>query len=259
MAFNLEFFERVSVMYKAQHMDPWWDWYDAEPGPRRGLALFLGQYAYERQGRSRSYPHAAYFAVTQGSQSLDAPEIWLAFKRELAGGKLNEMLNPLNHARPGCKCARCTFADTSGQLLDVVEVTRSFLVAGQVWRAYDHVKQVRGVGPKVASFFLRDLAVKFQITPPRNRELLQPIDVWVRRVAEYLNGGTSLNDQETASWVCQKFAQPEVANQGLWYFSSQIAASEVKLCRALDNEEYANEITERYVKQLQSAANAWLG
>ena len=38
-----------------------------------------------------------------------------------------------------------------------------------------------------------------------------------------------------------------------------IAASEVKLCRALDNEEYANEITERYVKQLQSAANAWLG
>jgi hypothetical protein len=46
--------------------------------------------------------------------------------------------------------------------------------------------------------------------------------------------------------LCEHSAAPEALNQGLWYFSSQIAASEVKPRHALD-ESYASEISQRYL------------
>ncbi len=92
----LEFFERLSCLYQAHMMGPWWRWYADEPGPRRALALFAGQYAYERQGRARSYPHAAYFAIEK-NPGLDAAKIWGAFLCELKGAAPNRNLNPLYH------------------------------------------------------------------------------------------------------------------------------------------------------------------
>jgi hypothetical protein len=93
-----------------------------EPGPRRALALFRGEYAYERQGRARSYPHAAYFAIEE-CPALDAAEMWQAFQHELEGAKSNPRLNPLNHSAVGCSCARCIFTDSDVGLEDVVEAT----------------------------------------------------------------------------------------------------------------------------------------
>jgi hypothetical protein len=104
----LEFFERLSCMYRAQLMDPWWRWYTAEPGPQRALALFAGQYAYERQGRARSYPHAAYFAIEK-TPALDAAEIWHALLSELDDARPNRNLNPLYHTGAPCNCVCCTF------------------------------------------------------------------------------------------------------------------------------------------------------
>lgn len=72
-------------------VDPWWRWYADEPGPQRALGLFAGQYAYERQGRARSYPHAAYFAIEK-TPALDAAKIWHAFLSELDGAKPNRNL-----------------------------------------------------------------------------------------------------------------------------------------------------------------------
>lgn len=135
---------------------------------------------------------------------------------------------------------------------------RHDLVDGQVRRAFQRLDLVRGIGPKIASFFLRDLAVWFKIEPYQDRELLQPIDVWVRRYVRQLNkGATTLTDQQTAEWRCTNSAAPEAANQGLWYFVSQIAASEVKMRRALKNEQYASQLVEGYVDQLRGAVTAW--
>ena len=257
MTLPLRFFERLSCMYRAQMMDPWWRWYREDPGPRRALALFAGQYAYERQGRAPAYPHAAYVAIEQ-SPALDAGEIWRGFQRELDEAKPNPKLNPLYHIMASCSCARCTFAGSHGELLDLVEAARSELADGHLWSAFGRLDRVRGVGPKIASFFLRDVAVWFKIEPVRDRELLQPVDVWVRRYMPIPAGGAAEpTDRQTARWICENSAAPEAANQGLWYFGSQIAASDVKLRRALADEQYAYELVERYVDQIQDAVAAW--
>jgi hypothetical protein len=255
MAVPLQFFEQLSCLYRVQMMKPWWSWYCEQPSPRRALGLFLGQYAYERQGRARSYPHAAYFAVDQ-CQGLDPTQIWQAFLRELDGGKPNSQLNPLFHEVDGrCSCACCTFSH-SGDIVDIAEFARSNLADGRVWEAFWRVNEVRGVGPKIASFFLRDAAVWFEIEPASHRELLQPIDVWVRRYVSRV-ARRSLTDTEVARWLCQESAAPEAVNQGLWYFASQIAGSDVKLRRALTDSAYAQDLVERYIRQLEAAAVAW--
>jgi len=259
VAIPLHFIERVSCLYRAQIADPWWSWYDEEPCPRRGLALFVGQYAYERAGRARSYPHAAYFAVQEG-QVLGAAGIWTEFLHELDGGKPNVRLNPLFHAPPGCTCARCTFAGADGELADIVAIARSALAEGRVRQAFERLDRVRGVGPKIAPFFLRDVAVRFGIAPTHDRELLQPVDRWVRRYVTMLAGDTVAgSDSRVARWICANSAAPEAFNQGLWYFASQIAASDVKLRRAFDDEAYARDLVERYVGQLRNAVIAWDG
>ena len=253
----LEFFERLSCIYRAQMMDPWWRWYSEEPGPQRALALFAGQYAYERQGRARSYPHAAYFAIEK-TPALDAGEIWRAFLGELEGARPNTKLNPLYHTVARCNCVCCTFAGDNGGVVDVIEAARREVAAGRVHYAFDRLDRVRGVGPKIASFFLRDVAVRFKIEPFQDRELLQPIDVWVRRyVMRLTEAAAPSSDPLAAQWICANSAAPEAANQGLWYFASQIASSEVKLRRALADDEYARVLVERYVDNLGDAVAAW--
>jgi hypothetical protein len=243
-------------MYQAQMMDPWWRWYSEDLGPRRALALFTGQYAYERQGRARSYPHAAYFAV-ENSHALDAAEIWSTFLSELKGARPNTKLNPLYHTGAQCDCVCCTFAADGGGVVDLIGATRSELAAGLVRHAFERLDSIRGIGPKIASFFLRDVAVRFEIEPLRDRELLQPIDVWVRRYVTRRTKAAVLGDFMAAQWIYANSAAPEAANQGLWYFASQIASSEVKLRRALADEEYASALIERYVDNVEDAVAAW--
>jgi hypothetical protein len=97
--------------------------------------------------------------------------------------------------------------------------------------------------------------VRFSIEPLHDRELLQPIDVWVRRYETRLTAAAlPVGDLLAAQWICANSATPEAANQGLWYFAScrasQIASSEVKLRRALTDDEYARALVERYVGNL---------
>jgi hypothetical protein len=124
--------------------------------------------------------------------------------------------------------------------MNIVETARIELAHGRVHTAFERVDKIRGVGPKIASFFLRDVAVHFEIEPPGDREPLQPIDVWARRyVARLATKESPSTDIQAARWICEKSRAPETANQGLWYFGSQIAASDVKLRRALADDGYA--------------------
>jgi hypothetical protein len=207
--------------------------------------------------RARTFLSARrYFAITESS-TLDPGDIWSRFRRELEGTRSNPLRNPLNHEGSQCVCVRCVLADGDNQLTDIVEVTRSDLTEGHVRQAFDRVNRVRGIGPTIGSFFLRDLAVWFMLRVPRDRELLQPIDVWVRRYVGLKTGHNAPTDRESARWLCSTSAEPESANQGLWYFSAITAASEVRLRRALADGDYAARLVEEYVENLRRTAIAW--
>ncbi len=81
------------------------------------------------------------------------------------------------------------------------------------------------VGPKIASFYLRDLVCLFELeskVPVDSTFCVQPIDVWVRKVANKLNLSTDNTSdtkmQKTMATVCKKHGISLLKfNQGAWY------------------------------------------
>jgi hypothetical protein len=85
---------------------------------------------------------------------------------------------------------------------------------------------IRGIGPKIASLYLRDLVDIYDLESKITSEdlgFLQPIDVWVRRVAHKTGilGDEKLSDadiQKRIVCVCRGLGVSALRfNQGAWY------------------------------------------
>jgi hypothetical protein len=103
---------------------------------------------------------------------------------------------------------------------------------------HQELQSISGVGPKIASFFMRDVACRYDCFPAATQEryLLQPVDVWVRRVAESLGAPAVFADpRPAASFIVEQSLDagitPERVNQGMWYFSAEVAGTEYYLSK----------------------------
>ncbi len=103
------------------------------------------------------------------------------------------------------------------------------------------MRSIRGVGDKIASFYLRDLAVvlNLNLTNIQNRELFQPIDIWVERTVKILSGNQNLTRRQVANWMVVNCIQhnlnPEHINMGIWFFCALIANSEYRANLSMAN------------------------
>jgi thermostable 8-oxoguanine DNA glycosylase len=91
---------------------------------------------------------------------------------------------------------------------------------------YNELINIHGIGPKLASFFLRDLCFLYRIEPATKEELIcvQPVDTWVRKVAVRLGIPGCTPDKHEAQTVepivsfCTKHKiSPLKFNCGAWY------------------------------------------
>lgn len=260
---KINFFEGIAVLFKAQFMDPLWKRYELE-NPKEALSLFLEGYAFSRNVRNLSYPHVAKSVLDKKTELPFPKEFWKKFKEELGSEKPNEKLNPLCHTDKGCKCALCVLRQEGYESKpNIVTVSRQLLENGEVQKTYKVIKRIRGIGPKITSLFLRDVADWFHVQVENsNRYLLQPIDAWVRRTVEVLSPNDGKRrDKDIGTWICEesrKFnANPEKVNQGIWYFGSQIAYSKFRLKKTLADEKYAYQLLCNYMDTLQGVAKKW--
>ncbi len=107
-------------------------------------------------------------------------------------------------------------------------------------QSFNFLRSIRGVGDKIASFYLRDLVVvsNLNLTNIQNRELFQPIDIWVERTVKILSGNQNLTKRQVANWLvvnCQHNLNPEHINMGIWFFCALIANSEYRVNLSLAN------------------------
>ncbi len=102
---------------------------------------------------------------------------------------------------------------------------------------------VHAIGPKIASFIVRDVIFLHNLEPAVARDeawALQPIDVWVARVVAFLFPGERLGldrPYETAERLAGACWEAGVSgvlvNQGAWYAGAQLAGDEAELARLL--------------------------
>lgn len=255
---------------------------DQNPIQWEALKFFLDGYAFERQGRSPDYAPAAVDTITD-FQSCDiaevkAKDIWDNFanrlKQEGDKQKVNERNNPL--------CPKGTrYTDKNGrqhetnqpsviELLqqktfpdagkNLVVFAKNFIDNNQIRDAHDELKKINGIGDKIASFFLRDIAVFSDKKISDNNEdryLLQPIDTWIR-YSVYLcqpslgEKQSEKIDRERARFIVNSVTESEEANQGIWYFCSQVAnSSRYKVRRSFENTEYMNSLITEHLDYLK--------
>lgn len=271
-----QFFERVSCFYKERMLLSWKKHSHYDTDLWNSLAIFLESYAFERQGRKPDYFHAAvdalltYKKAQKGDLTRDdaAKRIWELFSDSLGNQNLNEQNNPL--CLKGTEYKRKNKRAQTRQL-SVIKVVhenngirhmsftaylRERIIQNDIQGAFDLLKSIQGVGDKIASFYLRDLAsiMEINLSQVENRHLLQPVDVWVARTVIHLDrnefsrlkqkiedGGELSNKEKTslAKWIVRKSEKnrvnPELVNMGIWYFCSKVATSEYRLNRVLEN------------------------
>lgn len=268
----LRFFEKVSCFYKQGMFLLWGKYPDYDADIWDSLAIFLEGYAFERQGRRPDYFHAAVDALLhsrgQNNNIMNQNvinEVWQQFSQLLRGQRLNHKNNPLYPSTNPDRIPNLGDTPSVIQMLlnnGLMEQNSSFsaylqnriLVNMDIQSAFNLLKSIRGVGDKVASFYLRDLVVVTNIVLGNigDRYLLQPVDTWVERTIRILNGGQGMNRNQIANWIVNNSGQPELVNMGIWYFCSQIAQSEYRLNVTLNDINHAQNLVAEQVTWIRN-------
>jgi hypothetical protein len=250
----IDFFERIGEVYYRTNLLPQWKTYEECKEPWQAIAFFLEGYAFERQGTSPGFAHAAVDAVKENSGRLCGSfndlehHIWENYKRRLHYKGFNERLCPLNPDESGERrsiLVRLREAELTNLVLRTI-----CLLQSDVRSAHNFTSSIRGVGPKIASYYLRDLKEVCSITTNNLRYLLQPIDIWIWRTVHIMQGHEELprlgqvvagEIESAAQFVlnCSHNHNPERVNMGIWYFAAMVCASEYRHGALLRNLEPA--------------------
>lgn len=134
----------------------------------------------------------------------------------------------------------------------IVSFAKEKLDSDQVKGAYKILNKINGIGPKIASLFLRDVAVMYDCKKvSNNKKLLQPIDTWIRYCVRTCAGNTKLTDNGCAHFIINGTDEPEKANQGIWYFCAQVAqSSRSRVNRTIEDQKYMERLIQQHIKDL---------
>lgn len=217
-------------------------WVDILDEPEDSIRVFLGSYAYARRGKDRDiYARTTLKALDQVLETVSMAQLlesdsgvqlWEAFVTQCdkRGIKANESQNRgIVQGIP--ELAQEIFAldecgSISGWVADGIEQT------GNIESQFNRIVDIRGVGPKSTSTFLRDLVLIYGLeskVSPAERIHIQPIDRWTRLATKYCV--PEPQDDRLADWIVagkiNKYARRAKVsgirfNLGLTYFGQRI-------------------------------------
>jgi hypothetical protein len=238
----IRLFESVGSVYQKYDSDPLWKnrYPNALNDKVQSLSAFLAGYAFERQGRPPSFSAIASRIVSQQSPfALDPRAAWQKFCGEIGNTGLNPKNNPL--APRGTPFTQKDGKPRNTNGSSAVELAQNLEMPLVRWVldnlkertqiVHDELCRISGVGDKIASFFMRDVACQFDTFPSgqKNRCLLQPVDIWIQRAAKLLGDTDGKPAQFIVEQAERERCSPERVNQGMWYFGAEIAGSERSL------------------------------
>ena len=277
---NLRIIEKLSEIYKSQYISDseYIDQLENENG-YLALRIFVKNYAYERQGRARAYPRIAVDCISEyfnNGDSWDIPteedakEIWMEYKK-LAKEKynlvekdeqnqlrikVNEDRNPLNYDKGIIKIM------AQNKIKNIALFVLDKFKENKTKNAYDFfVNKVRGIGEKISSFYLRDIADKglekkllYNENEITDLYLLQPIDTWVNQVTKIVFDQDIKDRAEKQRKIVEICTSAGIStinfNQGAWILGNQLAGDFGSLKKVLNNKKKLLKVIEKKVEKL---------
>lgn len=266
----------LAPLYKQGFLDPL---KTRHPGfatdPWESLAFFLEGYAFAWPGSSPEYPSIAVASLAetwgQSFSGRSAQKAWKRFRKELGEKGPNYSHNPMcpqgttyQRRYKGKSRTSTTRGLSAIQLVRdelnnccLVDWARGLIAGGEASMAHAVLKRVNGVDQKIASLFLRDLAVMYDIRPEADRWLLLPVDRWIRFVVRQQANDEALSVRDCAEQLMAVTDQPEEADQGIWYFCTQIArSSEFVVRRACAESELRERLMDEHLQRCSRVGQA---
>lgn len=240
------------------------------------LTTFI-PHAYERNIDLSTYKACALETLSEYKNKInwenppsatDSKLIWTHYQKvaiekyklinSQGGPKVNPDRNPMNSDGGVVSLL------SSKKIHNLATYVKELLETNKVKEAYAFVDKIRGVGPKITSFYLRDIAYLLSIdeTQIENSDLLQPIDIWIERVLEIIFPTTKFTNykQERMAIIelCNEAKVSAIAfNQGAWEFGSRIAENQDRLNEALKDEVYfVNLIHSKIIEYEETIVNS---
>ena len=201
----------------------------------KALVCFVENYAYERQGAASAYSEIAKKAIKKqfdGSVKsvtfTDAKEAWKHYQ-EIAKSEYNSLgvnpsLNPMN-SDGGILAVMA-----KGNIINLASYVKGLIQSNQTKQAYRLLTGIRGIGPKIASLYLRDITYNGKLAESeiKDQRYLQPIDTWIDQALKIIfrnKKPKALKEkQEIIVKLCKAAkVSPISFNQGAWVLGSKIA------------------------------------
>lgn len=220
--------------------------------PIRCLRTLLGHYAFYRRGKERDELSSIavealnrWICSSPGFLSEDnASELWVLF----------EQVCQERHKKPHPQLNLGVIAGIAELAQEIYRLNGRGSIAewvldavtetGRLEPEFLRMVDVRGVGPKLTSLFLRDVILLFELedgVDHADRLFLQPIDKWMRAIAPLLI--EEIDADDTADWVlagkvakyCRYSRVSGVAfNMGVSYFGTHVVRSADRIEDSLD-------------------------
>ena len=248
----------------------------------QALQFYLHGYAYERQGRSPEYSNAAVeaveLAVQTGSGKLDSEfplRTWSAFLEILrlpTSEGANPKMNPLYpYESTGKTSVTQLVLNLDDYDYNLVQTVLSLLKKGSVKLAHTFLCQIRGTGNKINSLFLRDIVLMYELPIDQRHLLLQPIDVWIRRMFRLLIGLSAdvpkgvrdaySDDIKIAELIVDLAVKagvsPLIVNQGAWFFGAQIMRTKYRLTQYVEGKLSPSQAIKQAILSLEEQIKAF--
>lgn len=242
----------------------------------KALLCFVKHYAYERQGApTASYTKIAKRAIeNQFNGSIksviltDAKETWKYYleiaKKEYNNLGVNETHNPMKSDSGVLRVM------ANRNIINIASYVKGLIQNNQTKEAHRLLTSIRGVGTKIASLYLRDIAYLGKLPESRIKEqyYLQPVDTWIEQTLSIVFGNENprvlREKQERIVDLCKAAnVSPIAFNQGAWVLGSQISGDYKTFQKIAEGKDVKSIITEHieeeknYVSELERLLQNW--
>jgi len=220
----------------------------AENGWLPALIQFTSSYSYERQGAPLAYRRLSRNSLENVAKGMKEPsksfpeDVWAEFKRLAKEGGIgtNENVNPLTCSENNRQISSAQFVlNLKEYEYNILMWAEDHIREGKAEDATDDLLGIRGVGWKIAAFYLRDVAHHVAHHYDLEEEpawCFQPVDVWIRRIATSWGSIIGRSVEENYDVAAQVFidlakaASVEKAgdlNAGAWVLGSQLIHDDI--------------------------------
>jgi len=202
----------------------------------QALVCFVENYAYQRQGApTSSYSKIAKKSIENRFSSnmksvtlMDAKEVWKDYK-EIAKNEFNNLEVNKTH-NPMSSDSGILTVMAKKNITNFASYIKGSIQNNQTKDAHELVDSIRGIGSKIASLYLRDIAYLGKIPENRIREqyYLQPVDTWIEQTLSIILGKKKpkvlKEKQKIIGDLCKAAnVSPIAFSQGAWVLGSEIS------------------------------------